>query len=90
VFTKGLQVDTEWVLGYGPRKVGAHEYDLTIFEPQAPGVCFELMPTEQGILFKTEYKNIVLYNHSSVEQTHLKAGDNITIGNTNIKVELIP
>lgn len=88
-FTRGLQVDTEWVLGYGPRKVGAHEYDLTIFEPKAPELCFELLPLENGILFKTQHKDKVLYNQRSLEETILKAGDLISIGSTTIRIELI-
>ncbi|MCB9027370.1 MAG: FHA domain-containing protein [Bdellovibrionaceae bacterium] len=88
-FIRGIQTDTEWTLGYGPRKVGADEYDLTIFEPEAPALCFELIPTHSGVHFKTNIPDIVLYNGRACEQSLLKDGDLITFGNTAIRIELI-
>ncbi len=88
-FLRGIKTNTEWLLGYGPRVVGAGEYDLTIFEPDAPKNCFELIPSDEGVNFKTNHPKNILYNGRSNKQSLLKDGDTITIGNSLIKVELI-
>lgn len=89
IFITGVQTDTEWILGYGPRKIGADEYDLTIFEPEAPGLCFELIPNDFGVSFKTNHSEEVLYNGRTCDQSLLKDGDLISIGKTKIRIELI-
>lgn len=88
-FLRGVQVNTEWILGYGPRLVGADEYDLTIFEPEAPANCFQLLPTNLGVNFKTSHPDKVLYNGRSLQEALVKQGDKITIGNTLIRIEFI-
>jgi pSer/pThr/pTyr-binding forkhead associated (FHA) protein len=88
-FTRGIQVDTEWILGYGPRKIGSDEYDLTVFEPNAPETCFILFPTATGIKFQTQHSDIVFYNGSAVKECLVKAGDEVSIGDSLIRIEFI-
>ena len=89
-FVRGVQTDTEWIIGYGPRIVGSDEYDLTIYEPNAPGSCFELIPLEQGdVELKTSHIDKVFVNNKSVNRHVLKEGDRIQIFGTEIVVELI-
>lgn len=35
-FIRGLQFETQWLIGYGPRQVGSGSIDLPIFESGAP------------------------------------------------------
>lgn len=88
-FTKGLQLETEWHLGYGPRVIGSESTDLKIMEENAPAICFELIPTDKGILFQTDHKKIVQVNGKPLKQHILEQDDHITIYESKIKVSLI-
>lgn len=85
-FLAGLQAETEWIIGYGPRRAGSNSVDLPILEPFAPDICFELIPTPQGLLFKTGYSEMVLLNDKSQGSVLLKDGDVIRIHDTKIEV----
>jgi pSer/pThr/pTyr-binding forkhead associated (FHA) protein len=89
-FVKGVQVNAKWTLGYGPRKVGSNSFDLPIWEPGAPAVCFELRPTLDGILFTTKHPEIVRINGESVDGKVLHMGDTIQIMDTLIEVDFSP
>jgi len=86
-FVRGLQVSTHWVLGYGPRKIGPNSLDLPIFEPGAPAVCFEIFPSADGIVFKTNHPELVLLNGQAVDSNTLRVGDVIRINETLIEVD---
>lgn len=88
-FIQGLQVDTTWNLGYGPRVAGPESLDCPIFEPKAPNPCFELFPTLNGVRFKTDFPETVLLNGNSIESEELKQGDQIKILNTVIEIEFL-
>jgi len=88
-FTKGLQLETEWHIGYGPRLIGSESMDLKIMEKNAPAICFELIPTDDGVLFQTEHQKIVKMNDKPVKQHILQQSDKITIFESEIKVNLI-
>lgn len=85
-FVRGLQVDTQWTLGYGPRKIGRHSVDFPIREPNAPDVCFEILPSPKGPTFRTAHLNYVKLNGKSVPADILKNGDVISIGQSEIEV----
>jgi hypothetical protein len=85
-FVRGLQFDTTWYLGYGPRTAGAESFDMPILETGAPGLCFEIWPTPQGPTFKTHHPNIVLLNNKPIANAHLKSGDMISIFDCQIKM----
>ncbi len=89
VFLRGVQAETTWTLGYGPRVAGPRSLDLPIYEPQAPDPCFEILPTATGIQFKTFHAGKVLLNGNSVEVKELKDGDQISILNSLIEVEFV-
>ena len=86
-FIRGLQFDTRWSLGFGPRLVGAESIDLPILEPGAPPLCFEILPSSTGPIFKTNSPHIVLYNGQSRDNAPLKSGDMVSILECQIKVE---
>lgn len=88
-FIRGVQVETVWTLGYGPRRVGSTSVDLPLYEEQAPDLCFELIPTPHGTLFKTAHPDQVLLNGSSQKAETLKPGDIIEVLNTAIEVDFI-
>lgn len=88
-FIRGAQAETRWVLGYGPRKIGARSLDLPIFENGAPDVCFEILPTPDGISFKTDYPDLVKLNGQSVSAEILHIADIIKIQDTEIEVDFI-
>jgi len=88
-FIKGLQLQTEWHIGYGPRIIGSESTDLKIMEKNAPAICFELVPSEKGVLFQTDHKKIILLNGQPLEQHILEQDDVITILKSKIKVSLI-
>ena len=89
VFLRGLQAETSWTLGYGPRVAGPRSLDLPIYEPNAPDPCFEILPTATGIRFKSFHAEKVLLNGRSVQSEDLKHGDQITILNSLIEVEFL-
>lgn len=86
-FVRGLQANSKWTLGYGPRKVGSSALDLPIFEPGAPAVCFEIFPSHDGIVFKTAHPKMVTVNGESLDSRVLHVGDKIRINETIIEVD---
>lgn len=88
-FFRGIQAETEWELGYGPRSIGRASIDLPIFEENAPpNKSFEILPSEDGPIFFTKYPQEVQINGQAREKVALKNGDVITIYETQIEVEL--
>ncbi len=86
-FVRGLQMNSKWILGYGPRKLGPTRIDLPIWEPGAPDVCFEIHPTNDGILFKTNHAKVVRLNNQQIDSQVLRMGDTISINDTLIEVD---
>lgn len=86
-FVRGTQVNSKWILGFGPRKVGSGSVDLPIWEPGAPAVCFEILPSHDGLLFKTNHPDIVKLNGEEVDSQVLRMGDTIRILDTVIEVD---
>lgn len=86
-FVRGVQANSKWVLGFGPRKIGASSLDLPIWEPGAPAVCFEILPSPDGLIFKTSHPDIVLLNGAGVDSEVLRMGDTIRIKDTIIEVD---
>lgn len=88
-FIGGVQAETRWVLGYGPRRAGAGSLDLPIFESQAPEVCFEIVPSAEGVTFRTNHPKQVTINGEPTHVRTLADGDLIVIGLTRIEVGLL-
>ena len=88
-FIRGSQIDTRWILGYGPRRAGSSSLDLPIFEPNAPEWCFEVAPSTDGISFKTEHPEIVKLNGAAVRFETLRVGDIIKIYDSEIEVDFL-
>jgi pSer/pThr/pTyr-binding forkhead associated (FHA) protein len=86
-FVRGVQMNSKWIVGYGPRRLGPNCIDLPIWEPGAPANCFEIHPTADGILFKTEHRDVVRLNNQAVDSRILHVGDTISIHDTLIEVD---
>lgn len=90
-FTRGIQYGTEWLVGYGPRAIGAASMDLALEDVGLPPVCFRVLPKERGVLFVNESVQgdalvEVKLNGRWIEREFLREGDVIEIGNTQIQV----
>lgn len=86
-FTRGVQFETQWYLGYGPRQIGSESIDLPILESSAPPLCFEVLPSLKGPIIKTSFPQIVLINDQSLSTHNLKSGDRVTILGTKIRLD---
>ena len=82
----GPQASTLWELGYGPRSVGPHSHEFTIFDVDAPPICFTLFPGEKGAMFQTRHPDKVLLNQKPTGSALIKDGDIISFSNTIIEV----
>lgn len=89
-FLEGVQSETKLVIGYGPRKVGGDVLDIEIQEPLSPDIAFELIPDDAGVVFRTNYPDIVRLNDVATSSETLNAGDKIRIGNSLIEVTFLP
>lgn len=86
-FVRGVQVNSKWILGFGPRRIGAASLDLPIWEPNAPAVCFEISPSPEGLVFSTEHPALVQLNGREIDKEVLRMGDTIKIMETLIEVD---
>lgn len=86
-FARGPQVNTRWILGFGPREIGAASLDLPLWEPEAPAVCFKIQPSAEGLEFTTVHAELVRVNGQPLDRRILAAGDTIQIRETLIEVD---
>ncbi|MCH2535622.1 MAG: hypothetical protein MK008_14360, partial [Bdellovibrionales bacterium] len=86
---RGIQAGKSWTLGYGPRFAGKTSLDMQIFDQAAMDICFELVPTDKGCMFKTNHPNKVLLDGKKQKSKVLEGGEIITIGITELEVGFI-
>lgn len=89
-FIRGPQFGLTWTLAYGPRKIGAGSSDLPIDDPNAPEVCFELVPEGKYTSFRTIHPQFVRLNERTVETERLQDGDIILFGDNEIRITIKP
>lgn len=82
----GPELDREIILGYGPRQAGSDVLDIELREESVPPLAFELLPDPEGVLFVTEYPQLVRLNDLSIRSKVLREGDHIRVGKTLIHV----
>ncbi len=88
-FTTGLHTGREILLGFGPRSFGKREVDFLIQEPTDHSVFFSLEPLENGALLMDQTLGQIKVNKKVITQCYLQADDEITIGNTIIKLSYL-
>lgn len=86
---QGIQIDTKWVIGYGPRVFGRFTIGHQILEPEAPEFCFELSAKDEDVEFSTEHPFDVQFNGRSVKTSIIKDGDCIQIKDTRLRLGII-
>lgn len=85
----GIQLGTEWLLGFGPRDFGAQSLDFELLEPASPAIAFSLSPDGNQVRFDTKYPDLVLLNDLPLNSDTLKEGDKIRIGQTLIEFSFV-
>lgn len=85
-FTQGLQAETKWPIGYGPRLVGGAVWDLELQDIRVPDIAFELIPEEGKAKLINLCGDQLLVNKESVDSVILQSGDEIQIGSNKIRV----
>jgi pSer/pThr/pTyr-binding forkhead associated (FHA) protein len=89
-FYKGIQAETEWLIGYGPRFVGKKSLDLTLIDEKAPGdISFSFHPHGETAIFRTPFPKEVKINGSSLSEAEVQSGDVITVNQTEIEIEIL-
>lgn len=86
---RGLQLDWEWHMGYGPREIGRDSLDFPLYDPKAPEQCFTITPTKSGAKIQTEHEGLVLLNDQSFSAETLKDGDLVRVGENLIEVKFL-
>ncbi len=85
----GIQLGTEWVLGFGPRDFGSRTLDFELLEDTSPAIAFSLSPDGDKVRFDTRYPDLVLLNDLPLNSDTLKEGDKIRIGQTLIEFSFV-
>ncbi len=87
-FLKGYQQGETRILAYGPRSFGSESPDNPIFDKNVPDKAFTLIPKDDGVLFQTDYPDIVHLNEKKVSEQMLQGGEIISIDTLEIKIQL--
>lgn len=88
-FIQGIQTDQEWTLGYGPRHAGGESLDLELLDIDAPKDAFVLSPSPGGVELKILSPDKVRLNNLTVTSDILKDGDQISFGNSILRVRYL-
>ena len=86
---KGVQAETEWYVGYGPRVIGSNSLEFKILWTQPLECTFELHPSLLGVIIKTQYPEMVRLNGHRVIAKELKDGDVVSINETHIQINFL-
>ena len=89
LFTKGIQLATRWILGYGPRIFGARHLEFPLEDEDALPQSFCLQPTPEGPFFSTAFPDKILFNQKSVFSSPIQTGDIISFGETEITLSFL-
>lgn len=85
----GPQIDTTWIMAYGPRLVGQGSEDFPIYLEDAPEICFEVVPLAQGVKIINHAKDFVFFNDSSFREQNVMPGDRIKLGPIEIVLDYL-
>ncbi len=88
-FILGLQAGREILIGFGPRLFGKSQADFMVQEPGLGDVFFSIEPLEDGALLKDNSLGQVKINKRVMSQCFLKNGDEVSLGNTVIKIQYL-
>ncbi len=87
--TSGPQIDTSWIMAYGPRYVGQGSEDFPIYLDAAPEICFEVVPHSQGVKIINHADNFVFFNDSRFREQNVLPGDRIKLGSIEMVLDYL-
>ena len=85
---QGVQYGESWDVFYGPRKAGRESIDICLYDDKAPKESFEIRVKGKYAYFYTNNEKIVKINNKSVKEKQFAPGDLISVGESQILVEL--
>lgn len=85
---QGIQYGQTWEVFYGPRTAGRDSPDICLFEENVPRVAFEIKVKGKYAYFFTRNEKVVKINKRSVKEKQFTPGDVISIGESEILVEV--
>ena len=85
----GPQIDTSWIVAFGPRFVGQGSEDFPIYLDGAPEICFEVAPHSQGVKIINHAEHYVFYNDSRFREQNVLPGDRLKLGSMEILLEFL-
>jgi pSer/pThr/pTyr-binding forkhead associated (FHA) protein len=86
---RGVQIEWDWYIGYGPREFGAGSIDFPIYDENAMDLSFRIKPSPSGPLLECAKGNTVLLNKKPVTAEVLNHGDLIAFGDSLIEVNFV-
>ena len=86
LWISGSQKGEKYSLFYGPRVFGSSSVDLPIFEREAPGKAFALVPGEKEVFFVTDFPDQVRLNGKETAKSALKDGDRVSVGKAVLEI----
>lgn len=87
--TSGPQIDTSWIMAYGPRYVGQGSEDFPIYLEGAPEICFEVVPHSQGVKVINHADNYVFFNDSRFKEQNVLPGDRLKLGSIEMVLDYL-
>lgn len=87
--TSGPQIDTSWIIAFGPRFVGQASEDFPIYLDAAPEICFEVVPHSQGVKIINHADNFVFFNDSRFREQNVLPGDRIKLGSMEMVLDYL-
>lgn len=85
----GPQIETSWLMAFGPRLVGRGSEDFPIYLEDAPEICFEVVPHSQGVTIINHAENFVFFNDSSFREQSVLPGDRIKLGSMEMVLDYL-
>ena len=85
----GPQIDTSWIVAYGPRVVGQGSEEFPIYLDSAPEICFEIVPYAQGVKIINRAENFVFFNDSTFQEQSVLPGDRLKLGSLEIVMDYL-
>lgn len=86
---RGLQMETVWTLGYGPRYFGINSVDISLLDPEMGEGGFTISPSEEGPSLRPDPGSRVLVNGKEEGEVVLHEGDIISFGETEIQMRFV-
>jgi hypothetical protein len=88
-FIQGLQTDQVFPIGYVPRTAGTHSLDLELLDPEAPENAFRIVQGPGQAMIESLAPTRVFLNKKLFVKAPLNEGDQISFGQSVLKVNYL-